>query len=131
MQVKYNTAENKISIENIMAVNHEPHPFVIGPRHVVDASNRSGVIDDETLENITCAHPGCNLLYADHSFETIILLKLLESIDEKAASDFINTITNDLLVHSIDGFAMIETEEKFRVFPVDGIKDAEVVEDDC
>lgn len=53
-----------------------PHPFTIGPRHVVHASdNHGGMLGEATCRAIKCAHPRCTLSYEEHESALLISCK--------------------------------------------------------
>ena len=74
---KYFTNNPMFTIEGIHAVNHKPHPFLVGPQHIKHASeNHGGALNEETLKAVHCAVPGCYIPYEEHTSDTVLFLKL-------------------------------------------------------
>ena len=62
---------------SVQDVNHNPHPFMIGPRHIKHANDKhSGMLTEEVCKEVGCAHPGCNVAYDDHTSDRIGFLQL-------------------------------------------------------
>jgi len=104
------------SVKSIDNVNHRPHPFMIGPRHIKHASDKyNGMLGDETLKEIPCDMNGCNLSHDQHTSDKVLFLQLTKSISNKEAQKELGGITNILEENKIDGISLVETKEKFRI----------------
>lgn len=102
-----------LSVHN---VNHDPHPFTVGPRHVKHAADHcGGMLGEKTLEVIECAHPKCGLLYKDHKSEKVAFLQLQRNAKNQEANSELLKIKQFMIDHRIDGIAMVETEQEFRI----------------
>lgn len=74
-----------------------PHAYTIGPRHVVHASDYcGGMLGEDTMRAVQCAHPGCRLPYDRHEHALLVRCKVddkeklrayLLSIKEQAEKD--------------------------------------------
>ncbi len=104
------------TVKSIMNINHDPHPFMLGPKHISFASDKYGgrlgdaCINDKNFP--TCSHPGCNLRYQDHKSDRVLFLYLTKDIDNDEGDDILKKIP--LTENKIDGICFIETPEKFR-----------------
>jgi len=109
-------------MKDIMHVNYKPHPYTIGPKHIAYASDRyGGMLGDDAIINgekegkCKCAVPECNIPYTEHKADLVIFLQLKRNGTQDEADAYLKKIAKELPNDGIDGFAMIETEEKFRI----------------
>ena len=108
------------SVDNI---NHNPHPYMIGPKHVVYASdNHSGrlgedaILAGEKAGKCNCAHPGCNIPYESHSKgNKVAFLQLLRNGTNDEASKVLKDLVDQLGENFVEGFVFVDTDEKFRI----------------
>ena len=115
-------------LHDIVTVNHQPHPYMIGPNHVKHAADKcGGMLGEETMREVPCAVPGCGLSYEDHTSETVLFVQLKRNMTPDEAQSFLGKLENNLKSDKIDGIALVETPEKFRV---DTIEDAIIIEDE-
>ena len=127
-QEKYFKDTDLFSLENITAVNHKPHPYTVGSKHIAHAAaNHSGMLGDATLKAVKCAHPGCILSYEEHTSDTVMFIKLKRHMTHAEANGFLLSIKEDMEADKLDGIAFIETKEQFRV---DDVEEAKIVEDE-
>ena len=102
--------------EAILAVNHKPHPYVIGPKHVAHASDHyCGRLGEATLEAIPCAFPRCNLSYDEHTFDRVCFVKLTRNASEDEAREALKALVDEFEKDKIDGVTFIETPEQYRI----------------
>jgi hypothetical protein len=109
-------------MKDIMSINHEPHPYVITPKHVEYASkNNSGQLSEDTIREVEkenkgkCGHKDCTFPYDEHNADTVMFLRLKRNGTSEEANTELKEMAK-LMVHDmIDGFVMVETEEKFRI----------------
>lgn len=86
---KYFENNPLMRLHEIADINHKPHPFMIGPMHVAHAADHhSGILGEETLKAIPCAHKGCDLSYKDHTYDRVLVLQLKKTIKDTEARDF-------------------------------------------
>jgi hypothetical protein len=105
-------------IDTVTNVNHKPHPFTIGPRHVAHASDRcGGMLGEETLRAVPCVFPQCRTDYDGHTSDKVAFVKLKRDCTNEEITSFLQSeeVTKLTEAEKIDGFAFVETEEKFRV----------------
>lgn len=97
-------------------INHKPHPYMIGPRHVTYASkNHGGMLGEETCKNVPCAHPGCTHSYEQHTSTEVGFLQLLRNGTAEEASTILKAVVDKLGVAFLDGFTFVETKENYRI----------------
>lgn len=103
---------------SITPVNHKPHPFVIGGRHVSFAANNFGgglgveAIEAAERKGIYCAHPNCRLPYKEHTYDTVAFIKLTRHATNAEATEALKDVDG---VVEISGFSFVETPEQFRI----------------
>ena len=101
---------------SVMDVNHKPHPYMIGSRHVVHASdNHGGMLGKTTLETVPCAHPGCNTDYDQHTSDNVAFLQHLRDGTNDEANKIMKAMVKAVGETLVDGFTFVETKEKFRI----------------
>ncbi len=97
-------------------VNHKPHAFMIGPRHVAHvADHNGGMLGEKTMEEVPCAHPGCQVSYDQHVSDKVLFLELKQNITEEQAPKDLGKLREMLDANGIVGISLVETEEKYRV----------------
>ena len=102
-----------MSVEN---VNYNPHPYMVGPRHIKHAAdNHGGMLGEATMKAIPCAHKGCNFSYEEHTSESVCFMQLLRNCSGNEASEVLKDLQPILEEHKIDGFAFVETDQKYRI----------------
>lgn len=120
---------NKILIEQnlfkclaVRDVNHKPHPYVIGPKHIVYASDHfSGMLSEmcikegEAAGKCKCAHPGCKLSYDEHSCDRVAFLQLQRDGNDEEAKVLLQKIVTELDKNLIDGFTFVESTEQYCI----------------
>lgn len=85
-------ADATFKVVRMTSVNHKPHPYMIGPRHVSHASNHfGGILGDAAIEDaerngIGCAnrdhHGTCGLTRAEHTSERVVVVAVPNDRDE-------------------------------------------------
>ena len=107
------------TVKSIADVNHNPHLFVFGSEHVGFASkNYGGMMGDACIEDKDfpkCAHHGCTLKYDQHTSDKLLFLSLQKNITNKEANEALLKIKDLMIAEKIDGVALVETPEKFRI----------------
>lgn len=110
-----------LNVLKVESVNHKPHLFMIGPRHVRFASDHfGGMLNEQALEaaekaGIMCAAPGCNLGYKKHTSDRVMFISLQRHATNKEVQDSLAKASDYMVTNDIDGVTFVETEEKFRV----------------
>lgn len=107
------------SIEN---VNHKPHPFCIGAEHIqrdtLDTTKGCAMLVDDKGNWSNTRKPGyhkCGLPYDDHTFDNICFLQQIRHGTNDEANIILKKLVNELGENFVDGFAFIETKEKYRI----------------
>ncbi len=106
------------TFKDIMNVNHKPHPYTIGPKHIAYASDHhGGLLGQETLDKVPCYVLGCQLSYDEHTSDKVLFLQLKRhATPEEASALFVNPeLKAELEKEKIAGVSFIETDEKFRI----------------
>ena len=107
-------------VKDVVNVNHRPHPYTIGTRHIKDAAdNHMGRLGKETIEKIPCAFRGCSTAYEDHTSDNVLFLQLKQNVPNgnTELQDIFNKekeVSPDYVFPSVDGVTFVETTEKFR-----------------
>jgi hypothetical protein len=108
--------QNVIQLKNVMYVNHKPHPYTVGPKHITYASeHHSGMLGEETCRKVKCAVPGCDVSYEDHTSDTVAFITLLRDTDNYEMDVIIKKLVDDIPEGIFDGIAFVETPEQFRI----------------
>jgi len=108
--------QNVFTLKSVDNVNHQPHPYMIGPRHIEHASdNHSGMLGEETCKAIRCATPGCNVAYEEHTSDNVCFLQLLRDANHDEVSKVLQDLVADLPKNIVDGFAFVETKQEYRI----------------
>ena len=109
------------TVKDVLNVNHKPHPYTIGSKHVADAAdNHSGILGKETMDKIPCAAKGgCTLSPDEHTSDNILFLSLKQDVpyENTELLDMFRKGKKGLLKHispPIDGVTFIDATEKFR-----------------
>ena len=106
---------NKYITVDVIDINHKPHPYTIGPKHIHYASqHHSAYITEETLKHVPCAHPNCSVSYADHTSDKVCSIKLSQNITNKRMNYILKKMIDKLpevfKSGGVDGFIFIKGE---------------------
>lgn len=107
--------QDLFEVYDVTNINHNPHPYMIGPKHVSHSQQYGGVLDNRTLKEVQCSSQGCNLSYEEHTSDEVCFLKLKRDGTNEEANAILKELVDDLGENFIDGFSFIETEEEFRI----------------
>ncbi len=103
-------------VKSITHVNHKPHPFMIGPKHIGYAAHHcGGMLGKEAVDAHPCAKRGCRLPYDEHTSDHVLFLAQVRNLTDSEAQAALKIITADMESDKIDGIAFVETPEKFRI----------------
>lgn len=114
----FSIPENDIFIsKGVDNVNHKPHPYTIGPKHIKYASDHhSGMLGTETLKAVPCAVRNCQLSYEEHTSNKLLFLSLLRNASKDEVNTFVTDILKPILIENkIDGIAFVDTPEQYRI----------------
>ncbi|RUP42180.1 MAG: hypothetical protein EKK63_02465 [Acinetobacter sp.] len=111
--------DGNFTVKSIENVNHKPHPFMLGPKHIsFCADNYGGRLGEACIADRrfpTCSHPGCTLEYKDHTSDKVLFLQLQKNLEQSEAQKLLQSLEPLLKEDSIDGICFVETPEKFRI----------------
>ncbi len=110
-------------LKSILQLNHDPHPYTIGPKHVAYAADNWGgslganaIREGEQINAIKCAHPNCNIPYSQHKYDTVMAIQLMRHGTNKEGDTFLKDLVKKFdKTDKIDGFVMVETKEEYRL----------------
>jgi len=103
--------------DDVRTVNHRPHPFMIGPKHVIAASQSGGMLSEAICRSVPCAHRGCRSDYDEHVSDLVMFVNLTRN----AYSDEVKAVLKPIADKSeadgdgLNGFAFVETPQKFKI----------------
>jgi len=112
-----------LSCKSVDRIKYDPHPYMIGARHVAWASDHWGgmlskeaIRDGERKGKCHCYQKGCIVPYDFHTVEYGIFFQLKRNATNQEFVDlFENGLRELILSLGLDKFVMVETEEKFRI----------------
>lgn len=117
-------AENDFAyLSAITAVNFKPHPFMIGVKHVVYASDHNGGgLTEDVMRKIPCAQRDCTASYDEHTNDKVACVYLKRDVQVKELQAWLESLIADGTCpeSKCDGFVFIETG--FRIIRVSPIK---------
>jgi hypothetical protein len=119
LEEKYHpiVAQTPFVLKSITQINHKPHPYTIGPKHIHCASeHHGGMLRENTCKAVPCAHEGCKVPYDQHTHDAVMMLSLTRNLAKEEASAALQQIVDaGTDADGIDGFVFVDTEEKFRI----------------
>jgi len=118
MEKKYmHKITEPLKLKSITHVNHSPHPYTIGSKHIAHAhDNCGGRLGEDTMEAVPCAAKGgCSLSYAEHTSDLVMFVELTRNCKNKEVADVLFPIKGEMEADKIDGVAFVETDEEYRV----------------
>jgi hypothetical protein len=107
-------------VDTVQGVNHKPHPYMIGPRHVGYAADHcSGMLGESAIlgaeaRGISCAHRHCNLRYDEHTSDFVAFVKFTGDCTQDQMSDWLKSTVPWAEEYGIDGFAFVESEFEIK-----------------
>ena len=101
-------------LEDIRACNHKPDMFTIGPRHVaLAADSYGGDLGYAVLEQVPCC--SCKRPYKEHTYDVVAFCILTRGCTSQEVQAQLAPLEKEFTADHIDGFAFIETPDKFRI----------------
>lgn len=95
------------TVLKIQQVNHRPHLFVVGTKHVAYASDHcNGILSEDVCEKIPCDH--CREPISKHVSDKALFLRLVRDLGNKEAADALFVIKEQFVKDGIDGVAFIK-----------------------
>lgn len=118
---EYFKTNNIVLFMGVNEINHEPHVYMIGPKHVAFANEHGGmlsrevIIRGEAIGGLKCAHPMCNLKYTEHKFKRVVFLQLTDNVEIPIIQKEMDGCIKLFKEYAIDGFTFVETAENYRI----------------
>lgn len=107
----------QFTLHEITTVNHKPHPYTIGPKHL-EAS--SGILDESVCRRVPCAHPYCSTSYENHTHETVAVIQVSadgELADVPGLHDYLLSVKAKAEELGIDGFVFTKAPKPYQPKP--------------
>ena len=104
--------DRPVKARKVLQCNFDPHPFCIGPQHMKGAGM---IIGKTEMRSAPCAAPGCELNYDQHTSQKVLLVQLTEHMKKAAFDKIVSDLKESFKKDGIEGLALVETDEKFRV----------------
>lgn len=106
---------------SIESVNHDPHPYVVGPNHI--AKNQSMYLGKEQIEEMErkglakCYHPGCRVPFNQHKSDKVLFLQLQRNCSDEEIQAELKKLVDHYgeTNKEFDGFGFVDTKEKYRI----------------
>lgn len=110
---------------SVKDANHsQGHPYCIGARHVVHASEHfSGMLGDDAIRSLEkeqggcCMTKGCTATYDEHKSDKILFIQLKRNLENAEAAQTFFSIKPLMAEEKIDGICFVDTPEKYRIAP--------------
>jgi hypothetical protein len=103
-----------LKCRDVMACNYNPHPFMLGPKHIsFAADNYRSILGDACMNDSrfpTCADRGCGLSPDQHTHDLVCFLQLERDIESVEISGILLKVKDEAVADDVDGFAFIENE---------------------
>lgn len=121
LKEKYSAVEvDGFKVHDITTINHKPHPFVIGPKHVAFcADNYGGMLGDACTNDErfpACSAPGCYLTMREHTSNKVMAVMLTKNLSQEEAQQSLKRYVDaGMEDDGIEGFVFIESPEEFRI----------------
>lgn len=115
-KIKELITHEDIIVYGVHQVNHSPHPYTVGLRHIREANKNSGigVIDKNLCRRVRCAVPNCNIPYDEHFSDTACFLQFKKDIKIEVLRSQLKIVVDYFGKNSkeLSGFSFIEGEGK-------------------
>jgi len=99
---------------------------MIGPEHITYASkNHNGMLGEETVKKVRCAHSGCNLSYDDHTSDLVAFLQARKEMSKSQANISLKHIVDNIDKNLVDGFAFVESD--YKILPDEKLPTEDVI----
>jgi hypothetical protein len=110
------------AVTDITNINHKPHPYMIGPRHVGHASDNFGgrlsadAIEDGEKKGIHCAHRGCTVSYHNHTSDRVAVITVSDPQDRDlqkmpGLGEYLSDCVATMMELKIEGFVFVKGEK--------------------
>ena len=96
-------------VKDILNINWQPHPYMVGPRHISCAADHfGGILGQEVLDKIPCANGRCHLKYNEHKCNTVALIALTRDMPQEPVRLWLVELGKALETKGLDGFLFLE-----------------------
>jgi len=110
--------DSTFHVIDLIGVNHKPHTFTIGPRHVAYASKYcGGMLGEDVMRKVPCAAKRCKLSYDEHTYDMVLFLRLKRNLSQNEAKQILMEIIEEAkkLNVRLDGFTFVESDGNYRI----------------
>jgi hypothetical protein len=115
LAVQYFASQDIIHVKSVLNVNHKPHPYMIGPKHISYAADHCcGMLTEEVCKKVPCAMSLCDYSYEEHTSDTVLFLQLQRNCTGKEVNPILKGLV-ETYPDLVDGVAFVETEEHYRI----------------
>lgn len=102
-------------VKSIISVNHKPHPYMIGPKHIQNNSLDGDEIRRLEKTGVHCYQPGCTTSYDQHTYETGLFLSLTRNIPNGEAATTLKPVLEFIEAQGLCGICFVDTPEHYRI----------------
>jgi hypothetical protein len=107
--------DDHFTVLDVRRVNHKPHPFVITGKHIENSPG--GILDPGAA---CCGHrqdrhDRCGLSYTAHTSDRVAFLQCKHDVAQSEAEDCIRRLGPLLEEHAVDGVALVEHPEGWKI----------------
>ncbi len=101
-------------VHDVTTCNHDPHPFMLGPKHISFASDHyGGRLGDACTTDPrfpTCSSRGCQLKYSDHISDLVCFLQAKKNCTLKEVEVELLLLKDHCEADGVDGFGFIQSD---------------------
>ena len=96
--------------ESVRHVNFKPHPYMIGPGHLLKGHMYLGEAEIKEAEGagVHCYDHGCRIPYDQHTSDFVAFLILKHDVANAKAADQLMLVKPFAMEQKIDGFGFID-----------------------
>ena len=106
---------NAFTCESVQHVNFKPHPYMIGPGHLLEGHMYLGEAEIKEAEGagVHCYDHGCRIPYDQHTSDFVAFLRLKHNVANAEAANQLMLVKPFAMEQKIDGFGFID--DGFRI----------------
>ena len=113
--------QTAFNIKQVEAVNFNPHPYTIGPRHLQYNDSmylgKEQILQMEAKRGPMCAHPKCRLPYKEHTCDWVAFISAAKNLTKEEAHKALLALKPVAESTGLSGFAFIRSE-----YSIEGVK---------
>ena len=118
-----------LKVHDVTTCNHNPHPFMLGPKHIGFCSdNYGGKLGDSCTNDPrfpTCSSRGCQLSYQQHTSDHVCFLQAKKNCTLKEVEVELLLLKDHCEADGVDGFGFIPSD-----FEIEGMASHKEVKHD-